>query len=111
MKLVVVIETGHIAIDGEAHDCDLSKVVSDLVDARTAQIHWNGSHGEVPRTSRVAGRVDFEHFDDATLITPFVAAFKARQAEVAAEKAKAEALAAAEKKAREDEERKVEAAR
>jgi hypothetical protein len=95
MKLSVVVETGHVALDGEAHTLDLSGVKSDLVDDRTIAIHWNGTDGQIERRSRVAGRVDFEGFNDVTLLAPFMAAFEAHKAQLAAAAAAAVAVAEA----------------
>jgi hypothetical protein len=91
MIFSVVTKTGYVVVDGEDAQVDLSKVKSELLDGRTFAIHWNGQDGVIERTSRVAGKVDFEHFDDVSLLQPFVAAFEARKAEIAAEAAKAEA--------------------
>ena len=91
MIIFVVVKTGYVVVAGEDAQVDLSKVKSELLDGRTFAIHWNGAHGVVERVSRVAGKVDFEHFDDVKLLDPFVAAFTARKAEIAAEAERTEA--------------------
>jgi hypothetical protein len=87
MKLTVIPASGHVAIDGEAHVLDLSTVENKLIDARALQIHWTGTHGELHRASRVAGKVDLFHFDDVALVEPFVQAFAAHKQKLAEEAA------------------------